>query len=63
METVKQFRVPYDLLTLRQFLGLASFYRIYVSNFAKIPSPLHNLIRKGVPSDLTEACQTAFDLL
>lgn len=63
VEAVKQFRVPQDVSTLHKFLGVASFYRRFVPNFAQIASPLHDLTRKGASLDWTEACQTSFDLL
>jgi len=32
----------------RTFCGLASYYRTFVQNFAKMAEPLHDLTRKGV---------------
>ena len=63
IEAVKQYKVPRDIHTVRQFLGLASFYRRFVPGFARIASPLHELTKKGVSFRWTEACQTAFDQL
>ena len=63
IEAVKQYKVPHDLHTVRQFLGLTSFYRRFVPGFARIASPLHELTKKGVPFKWTEACQIAFDQL
>ena len=60
---MEQFKEPHDLLTVRQFLGLASFYRRFVPGFAQIASPLHELTRKGITFKWSEACQTAFDQL
>jgi len=37
---------------LRAFLGLASFYRKYVPNFAVIAAPLSNATRKGNPNEI-----------
>jgi len=63
IEAVKKFRVPQDLTTIRQFLGLASFYRRFVPNFARIANPLHELTRKGVTFEWTAACQASFEQL
>ena len=63
IEAVKQYKVPHDLHTVRQFLGITSFYRRFVPGFAQIARLLHKLTKKGVPFKWTEACQIAFDQL
>ncbi len=62
VEKVQHFPVPTDVLTLRQFLGLASYYRRFIKNFAAVSSPLL-LIKKGVLFEWTTQCQGAFDKL
>jgi len=49
---------------LRSFLGLASYYRKFIKNFAKIAAPLINLLKKSaVTYDWDEACDKAFGTL
>ncbi|KRX29747.1 Retrovirus-related Pol polyprotein from transposon, partial [Trichinella murrelli] len=48
---------------LRQFLGLASYYRKFVNGFANVAAPLHRLLEKGAEWDWSKACQSAFDTL
>ena len=43
-----------------QFLGLASYYRRFVKDFATIAQPLHALTRKYAHFRWTEDCQQAF---
>ena len=47
----------------RQFVGLASYYRRFIPNFAKIAHPLHALTRKGAPFRWTNEFQEAFTTL
>ena len=60
---VRQFTTPDDIKRVKQFLGLASFYRKFVPNFARIAEPLHNLTRKNVPFEWTATCQDSFNCL
>ena len=60
IEAVEQFSTPRDIKTLRSFLGLASYYRKFVPDFAKIAGPLHALTRKDVPFLWTQSCHEAF---
>ena len=46
VEAVQEFATPQDLRRLRQFLGLSSYYRRFVSGFAKIAQPLNKLTKK-----------------
>ena len=54
---------PSDTSNLRSFLGLASYYRRYIHNFAEIAAPLHQLTNKGVKFEWTPSCQLAFNHL
>lgn len=47
VEAVRDFPRPDNVTKLRAFLGLASFYRRFIHNFASIARPLHNLLKKG----------------
>ena len=63
IEAIKEFAVPKDVKALRQFLGLSSFYRRFVPNFAKLADPLHKLTRKNEAFVWSPPCQEAFDCL
>ena len=59
-EKMKLFPTPRDVTTLRQFVGLASYYRRFVPGFAKIATPLRNLTKKDVPFEWTPECEAVF---
>ena len=54
---VQDWPTPVDFINLSGFLGLASYYRQYIHQFAEIPAPLHYLTNKGVPFIWNSACQ------
>ena len=68
VSSVQDWPAPTDVTTLRQFIGLASYYRRYIKNFADIANPLHKLTQKmpdpkNVPFVWTEECAAAFTTL
>ncbi len=63
VSAVKEFPVPQCIKEVRQFVGLASYFRRFIPLFASIAHPLHSLTRKGEAFNWTPACQTAFDTL
>ena len=60
---VKEFLVPKDIKNLKRFLGLCSFYRRFVCNFARIAEPLHRLTRKDTPFVWSSDCQQSYEYL
>ena len=57
---VANFPTPSDVSQVRQFLGLASYYRRFIANFAKIAKPLHDLMKKDTAFDWSQECQEVF---
>ncbi|KRY26847.1 Transposon Ty3-I Gag-Pol polyprotein, partial [Trichinella spiralis] len=60
---VREWPTPTCVSELRQFLGLASYYRKFVNGFANVAAPLHRLLEKGAEWDWSKACQSACDAL
>ena len=63
VKAVVDFPAPTDLTKVREFLGLASYYRRYIPNFASVASALHQLTRKDVDFVWTAECDQAFKQL
>ncbi|KRX72208.1 putative mitochondrial -like protein [Trichinella sp. T6] len=63
IRAVKEWPTPCCPSEVRQFLGLASYYRRFIKNFSMVSTPLNALLRKGSHWKWTADCQTAFDQL
>ena len=57
---VQDFPTPQSVHDVRRFLGLASYYRRFICNFARIARPLHQLTRKGAEFVWAGDCEEAF---
>ena len=60
---VLEFPQPSNLHEVRRFLGMLSYYRRFIRNFAKIAQPLHDLMCKGATFEWSTGCEEAFKLL
>ena len=63
IDKIQSYPIPMGLKPLRQFLGIASYYRRFTPQFSKIAEPLYALTRKNTPFVWTSSCQAAFEKL
>ena len=63
VSVTRNWPTPTNVAEVRQFLGLASYYRRYISQFAQIATPLHQLTCKNSIFQWSSACQESFDTL
>lgn len=63
IEAVAQFPTPENQHHIRQFLGLASFFRRFVPNFSVIARPLTHLLKKDSVWSWGQEQETAFRTL
>ena len=63
VEAVREYPQPQNVKEVRQFLGLSSYYRRFIRNFAALAQPLTALTRNSVIFEWTAECQEAFDSL
>ena len=62
-DMVRQWPTPTSATEVRSFLGLASYYRRFMPQFAQVAHPLHQLTERDMDFAWSEACQQAFDQL
>ncbi|KAI4897785.1 hypothetical protein NFI96_003241 [Prochilodus magdalenae] len=63
IDAVLKFPVPTDVKQVRQFLGLTSYYRRFIHNYAQFAEPLFALTRHDTPFMWDRECQEAMDYL
>ena len=64
-ESLINMKIPETKKQVTQILGLFSYYRQFVNNFAHIAKPLSDLTKKNLPDKVTwtDIHQRAFDTL
>ena len=60
---IQDWEPPKNVKEVRAYLGLCSYYRRFIKDFASIAAPLHRLTEKQVAFEWSEDCQEAFDAL
>nr|XP_009778496.1 PREDICTED: uncharacterized protein LOC104227845 [Nicotiana sylvestris] len=60
IEAVKNWPRPTSVSDIRNFLGLAGYYRRFVERFSSISSPLTRLTQKKVKFQWSDACKKSF---
>ena len=54
---------PRNPKEVKQFLGLAGFYKKFLPRFVDISQPLTALTKKDIPYEWMHKCQDSYDLL
>ncbi|BHF62603.1 hypothetical protein SprV_0200558800 [Sparganum proliferum] len=60
---IREWPTPADVTEVRSFLGLASYYRRFIKDYAQIAGPLHKLTQKDVKFKWTADCTNSFQTL
>ncbi|KAI3821562.1 hypothetical protein L1987_09130 [Smallanthus sonchifolius] len=63
IEAIKNWEAPRTPTEVRQFLGLAGYYKRFIENFLKIALPLTTLTQKEKKYDWSDQQESAFQLL
>ncbi|GJR02532.1 putative reverse transcriptase domain-containing protein [Tanacetum coccineum] len=63
IKSIKDWASPKSPTEIRQFLGLAGYYRRFIEGFSKISKPMTKLTQKKVKFEWGDKQETAFQLL
>ncbi|GKD13095.1 putative reverse transcriptase domain-containing protein [Tanacetum coccineum] len=63
IESIKDWASPKTPTIIRQFLGLAGYYRRFIEGFSRIVKPMNKLTQKTIKFDWGEKEEAAFKLL
>ncbi|KAK4699351.1 hypothetical protein P7C70_g6909, partial [Phenoliferia sp. Uapishka_3] len=63
MNKISNFPVPQDVSEVRGFLGICTYVRIWIKDFANIARPLRELTKKDAEFIWEEKCQQSFEKL
>jgi hypothetical protein len=60
VQDVLDWKPPKSVHQVRSFLGLAGYYRMFISNFSKISKPITELLKKGNKYVWSKDCDEVF---
>ena len=63
VQDVLNWKSPKSVHQIRQFLGLAGYYRCFIPDFSKISQSMTKLLQKNVKFVWSLACEEAFQAL
>ena len=63
IEAIKKWEIPKSPKEIRQFLGLAGYYRRFIQDFSRIAVPLTSLTQKNKRFEWGEKQNEAFEIL
>ena len=63
IEVVKGWATPKNVTEVRSFMGLAGYYKRFISRFSRIAHPITSLQRKGVKFQRKIECEKSFQQL
>jgi hypothetical protein len=63
IEAIRGWPTPRNVIEVRSFMGLSSYYRRFIKGFSNIASPITSLKKKGVKFEWTSKCEERFQQL
>jgi hypothetical protein len=63
IEEIRGWKTPNNVIEVKSFMGISSYYRRFIKGFSKIASPITSLQKKGVKFEWTSKCEERFQQL
>jgi hypothetical protein len=63
VEAIREWTVPRNVVEVRSFMGLASYYRRFIAGFSKIAHPITSLQRKEKKFQWTKECESKLPVI
>jgi hypothetical protein len=63
VQEVMDWKTPTSIHQICSFLGLAGYYRCFISYFSRVAKPMTKVLKKGVKFVWDEDCEKAFHTL
>jgi hypothetical protein len=63
IEAIRELSVPNNVIEVRSFMGLASYYKRFIAGFSRIAHPITSLQRKEKNFQWTDDCEKRFQQL
>ena len=63
VQMIVDWPIPTSVTEVHQFLGLTSYYRQYIQNFANVAVPLYSFTQANMTFSWNESCTSAFEFL
>jgi hypothetical protein len=63
VQEVMDWKPPTSVHQIRSFLGLAGYYRRFISDFSRIATPMTELLKKGAKFSWNQKCEDVFHTL
>ena len=60
IRAIKKWPVPKDVIDVRSFMGITSYYQRFIEEFSRIVNPITSLQKKGKKFEWSQKCEDSF---
>jgi hypothetical protein len=63
IKSIMEWPIPKNVVDIKSFMGITSYYRRFIKGFSKITYPITSLQEKGIRFTWSKKCQDKFNKL